>query len=371
MRIVKNSTTQMILSYLYYVGQGRYQHISLALDRNTENIKKSMQKLVRAEYVEKLDDSKLTSYAITEKGVKALSDFFHEDLIYKKPIRNLARLDKVSRNNYERFVIKYIQIHKQMHIGLYDNICLFKVQKFKRNLPIQMLEQVKGSSCSFALYEISNNVCNIFFVYFLYESSRVIQDKAELAMIEYVKHQISVNKNAALSFNIKFIFVFNSQDDIIDVLEYNKKCSDLKAVGKYGQSGFVRTHGKLSNESIIAGTNNKYLIISGNNVDETLFRILFVVKSKYDEAVNVWVANNNQKPVDSLDIMLISGLLYNYQEYYSYFRYNYTESCGRKYYLNNSRIFLAKSQNEFVERLSERYKDNYRNEVENNTIVIP
>jgi len=234
-----------------------------------------------------------------------------------------------------------------------------------------MLEQVKGSSCSFALYEISNNVCNIFFVYFLYESSRVIQDKAELAMIEYVKHQISVNKNAALSFNIKFIFVFNSQDDIIDVLEYNKKCSDLKAVGKYGQSGFVRTHGKLSNESIIAGTNNKYLIISGNNVDETLFRILFVVKSKYDEAVNVWVANNNQKPVDSLDIMLISGLLYNYQEYYSYFRYNYTESCGRKYYLNNSRIFLAKSQNEFVERLSERYKDNYRNEVENNTIVIP
>ena len=291
MRIIKSSTAFKILYYLYFYGEAEYKHLSTVISEcSDETIKDSMQKLVRAEYVLKVNGTKKSFFAITHRGIKALSKKTGAKLNLKQPCKDKALLKTKSKENYEKYLFDILS-HTINNARNFDKringISILNFKDYKRSLSTDELDKVRASSCSFALvnYPISNYKGDIiiFPIYLLDSYSSAVQDtierNANTMMEKIVKNKTYYNGQNII---VKCIFILNNLKDFYEIMQYNEKIEKYKKRKCYRNKN--RTYGKLIATSIIGDKNNLFLLLNEKNIDNLIYNILNIVIDRFNRA---------------------------------------------------------------------------------------
>lgn len=307
MNIITGSRAFFILIYLINCGQSSYKQLRLLFGEKTyECTKDSMQKLVRAKYVESFGTKSSKTFFITKLGYNTFFNRYNEDYFdqynfrykpaLKVPVLDTKTADRVNRQNYEFFISKQIA-HEVSIKAISENICGYiPIPEFKNRLKRKCLlstQQIQGSFCSLAFYIFSNSNSNrtasIFFVYHMYDRNFTINDTTECNLFQLIKEQviIELNKKGAFAekYEYKAVFIYSNYDLVYQTLKYSQISASKREYAKKNNPNYFHCRGRLIDESMELGESNIFLLVNDSDFSILTEKICSVLLGEFSNKV--------------------------------------------------------------------------------------
>ncbi len=296
MNIIRKSRAYFILLYLYYYKQMGYEQFKHVFGVKTfECTKDSMQKLVRAGYVEKILKYGISSFALTQNGYKICQRYF-KPINFYKPVRNGNTLDRVNRVNYERLAYNQLK-HRLKNENQKNGILLneyyamffapFEKEKLASREPLAV-QQVQGSTLSFVLImKDKDKKWKMYCFFFLNSQSKVFNETTEKNMMLYIRKKCENHmKEKGLevpTIDSKAVFITDSYGSIADII---KKSLETKCQrDKQKNFGHIRTRGAIVESTFGFRSYDLYFLVNDGDYLCLIERIVQLLN--YDRLLSI------------------------------------------------------------------------------------